>query len=264
MSIFEKFMLWLGFVRTKRALKGVRVIHEPTVRCAVGYEIFGRKYLDLLEHEIMHNYLYPTMARLEDLGAAIAFHKTYEAYRTRAAGEYVSNVLIPGINDAVGDGVTLNAPASAPLTEGEMKSAVKVRKNTMPNQPPPSPAGKPDRRNKMKTVKLITVGSQAPFGDLPPANVLMYTAAKDGDEFLELTFRHMGTNAATVLRIYVAGKNVWAQTFEAFTKIKEESSDGFRLKLSVKLKAGEEVRVSSDYPLLGGIEVETGHGETHD
>lgn len=52
MSIFEKFMLWLGFVRTKRALKGVRVIDEPAVRCAVGYEIFGRKYLDILHDEI--------------------------------------------------------------------------------------------------------------------------------------------------------------------------------------------------------------------
>ena len=51
MSIFEKFMLWLGFIRTKRVLKGLLVIEQHAVRCAVGYEIFGRKYLAILEEE---------------------------------------------------------------------------------------------------------------------------------------------------------------------------------------------------------------------
>lgn len=115
MSLFERFMLWAGFVRTRLVLKGVHVIDEHAVRCAVGYEIFGRKYQDILEHEIIHNNFDPTLVSVEE--AASALRKTAEAFRR----------------------IAFNVPV---LTEGKIKSGVKARTNTKPNQPPPSPAKK--------------------------------------------------------------------------------------------------------------------------
>lgn len=108
----------------------------------------------------------------------------------------------------------------------------------------------------MKSVNLITCGSMAKLGDLPAGNVLVYTSKKDDDDFPWLTFQHTGTNASTVIRVYISGRNVCSVPLSAFTKTKDTPvADKLRIKLLTKLLSGQDVRVSSDHALANAIEV---------
>jgi hypothetical protein len=76
-SLFENIMIRLGFVRVRRVLEGLRIIKNDAERIGAGYEIFGFKYTDVLEHAIVHGNFEPTGMSLD---------KAIIAYR-KAAGE---------------------------------------------------------------------------------------------------------------------------------------------------------------------------------
>jgi hypothetical protein len=77
MSLFENFMMRLGFVRVRRVLEGLRIVKNDAERIGAGYEIFGFKYTDVLEHAIVHGNFDPTRVSLDK--AIIAYRKAADA-----------------------------------------------------------------------------------------------------------------------------------------------------------------------------------------
>jgi hypothetical protein len=73
LSLFENLMIRLGFVRVRRVLEGLRIIKNDAERIGAGYEIFGFKYTDVLEHAIVHGNFDPTRVSLDK--AIIAYRK---------------------------------------------------------------------------------------------------------------------------------------------------------------------------------------------
>lgn len=77
MSLFERFMLWAGFVRTRRVLDGLSGLKETSWRISVGQHIFGRQYLELVEQHVIRDPLDPSRVVFED--DALAFFRACEA-----------------------------------------------------------------------------------------------------------------------------------------------------------------------------------------
>lgn len=126
MSLFERFMLWFGFVRTRRVLSGLTDIKETAWRMSAGQHIFGGRYLDLVKQHVLRGLLGPTAMAFEMDQTHVSVQEACEAFRKLGAGGGV---------------------AAASLTEGKMKAAVKSRNNTRPIQPPPAPAKNQRRKH---------------------------------------------------------------------------------------------------------------------
>lgn len=71
MNLFERFMLWAGFVSTSRVLDGITSIKEPAWRMAVGMEIFGGRYLELVEQQVIRGLVDPSRVVFEDDALAL-------------------------------------------------------------------------------------------------------------------------------------------------------------------------------------------------
>jgi hypothetical protein len=117
LSLFENLMIRLGFVRVRRVLEGLRIIKNDAERIAAGYEIFGFKYTDVLEHAIVHGNFDPTRVSLDK--AIIAYRKSAEAM-----------LGVPCRPIERGESFT--------ITEGRVRGGHGIRTNMRPISPPPS------------------------------------------------------------------------------------------------------------------------------
>ena len=77
MNLFENLMMRIGCVRTRRVLEGMRTVKNDAERIAAGYVIFGFKYIDVLEHEIIYKNFDPRRASID--AAIIAFRTIADA-----------------------------------------------------------------------------------------------------------------------------------------------------------------------------------------